>query len=528
MGKCFTQIFPVPKKPEYSYTKFDAFNNNNDKIKSHVKLEARLLNIYKDHSCQIKLNIFTNQERTTFKPGGTTEIGNIDKKTGIMSFQKFFVMEYFFEKNQPLEFVIFGSIQAKIQTSLQNIMGCRGQIFIKEIEGYDDITLEIKGYAYEQKIINILYINISVEGNLNRKGLVYNLMTKEGENKTQILYKSEGIKAIRADKEKKNFILCTIPDIYISKDRNPEESEICISFDDAMHKKHLGECNKTISALINKNTKVELKQNISAYINIEAIKNYSFIDYLKGGIEINLTVAIDFTTSNRPINDKLSHHFLGAKQTVYEKAIKSCGDILAEYDFDKKFPAFGFGGKFLGELKVSHCFPLNGNPDDPEIKGIDGILEAYRKVLNNSELAQPTYFHYVIDTLNEKVKREVEQKKDIYNILMILTDGIIDDMKETIDSLVEASYLPISVIIIGIGNADFSAMNRLDADEEPLYDKDERKADRDLVQFVPFKNFQNDGEKLAEQVLEEVPRQIVEYYQRKKIPPGEKKMEINI
>jgi hypothetical protein len=48
------------------------------------------------------------------------------------------------------------------------------------------------------------------------------------------------------------------------------------------------------------------------------------------------------------------------------------------------------------------------------------------------------------------------------------------------------------------------------------------------VQFVPFKNFQNDGEKLAEQILEEVPRQIVEYYQRKKIPPGEKKMEINI
>ena len=111
---------------------------------------------------------------------------------------------------------------------------------------------------------------------------------------------------------------------------------------------------------------------------------------------------------------------------------------------------------------------------------------------------------------------------------MILTDGIIEDMDDTINSLVEASYLPISVIIIGIGNADFSAMNRLDADEEPLYDKDERKADRDLVQFVPFKNFQNDGEKLAEQVLEEVPRQIVEYYQRKKIPPGEKKMEINI
>ena len=104
---------------------------------------------------------------------------------------------------------------------------------------------------------------------------------------------------------------------------------------------------------------------------------------------------------------------------------------------------------------------------------------------------------------------------------MILTDGIIEDMDDTINSLVEASYLPISVIIIGIGNADFSNMDVLDADEDPLYDNNGRKADRDLVQFVPFKEFRNDGQKLAEQVLEEVPRQIVEYYQHKKIAPGD-------
>jgi len=108
-----------------------------------------------------------------------------------------------------------------------------------------------------------------------------------------------------------------------------------------------------------------------------------------------------------------------------------------------------------------------------------------------------------------------------YNILMILTDGIIDDMKETINALVEASYLPISVIIIGIGNANFDNMDILDADDNPLFDSNNRKADRDLVQFVPFNRFQNDGEKLAAEVLEEIPRQIVEYYQHKNIYPQE-------
>ena len=192
------------------------------------------------------------------------------------------------------------------------------------------------------------------------------------------------------------------------------------------------------------------------------------------------------------------------------------------YDYDQKFPAFGFGGKFFGNPKVDHCYPLNGNPDDPEIYGIDGILEAYRKVLNNTELWGPTHFHYFIDKLNETVKKEIARENyNNYNILMILTDGIIEDMDDTINSLVEASYLPISVIIIGIGNADFSNMDVLDADEDPLYDSNGRKADRDLVQFVPFKDFKNDGQKLAEQVLEEVPRQIVEFYQHKKIAPAE-------
>jgi hypothetical protein len=57
------------------------------------------------------------------------------------------------------------------------------------------------------------------------------------------------------------------------------------------------------------------------------------------------------------------------------------------------FPAFGFGGKFQGQ--VSHCFALNGNEAEPEVHGIAGVLQAYRSAIRTYELAGPTYFSEV-------------------------------------------------------------------------------------------------------------------------------------
>ena len=162
------------------------------------------------------------------------------------------------------------------------------------------------------------------------------------------------------------------------------------------------------------------------------------------------------------------------------------------------------------------------NHNDPNIHTIEGILHAYRNILNQTQLYGPTYFHFIINHIISIVKEDViAEKKMNYTILMILTDGIIDDMDETIDSLVEASFLPISVIIIGIGEANFDNMKFLDADDNPLVDKNGRKADRDLVQFVPFRDFSYNGDLLAQEVLEEIPRQVIEYYQHQKISPGE-------
>ena len=52
-----------------------------------------------------------------------------------------------------------------------------------------------------------------------------------------------------------------------------------------------------------------------------------------------------------------------------------------------------------------------------------------------------------------------------YFILLILTDGVITDMDQTKQAVVAASALPMSIIIVGVGGADFKMMEELDCDE---------------------------------------------------------------
>ena len=334
-----------------------------------------------------------------------------------------------------------------------------------------------------------------------------------------------------------NFKQSVIPDIYICSDDNYKTNKICIELRDK--DKVIGKHTCYLNLLILNKYTIKFDSSISGTLFIDPIKNYSFIDYLRGGMQINLSIAIDFTASNLEPSDPKSLHYLSSYNNQYEMAIKSCGNIIANYDYNKMFATYGFGGKFYGKQEVDHCFPLNGNENNPEIFGIDGVLKTYREALTKTKifgidgvlktyrealtktkLHGPTYFHHFIEKINNKVLKQVEEKNfDIYHILMILTDGIIEDTDATINALVEASFLPISVIIIGIGNADFTNMNILDADDVPLYDDNDRKASRDLVQFVPFNKYKNDPIKLAEEVLEEIPRQIVEYYQHQNISP---------
>ena len=268
--------------------------------------------------------------------------------------------------------------------------------------------------------------------------------------------------------------------------------------------------------------KIPLSKNNSLFLydNSEIIENFTFLNYIEAGIRIGLSIGIDFTGSNgHPLDKGTLHSLKGKKPNDYERAIKSCGDIVAYYDYDQLFPVYGFGAivNSSKNKEASMCFNLNFE-ENPDINTINNVIKIYHECIEKDKLtfAGPTEFAPII----KKVISRIHNKKLEYHILMILTDGVIDDLQETIDSLVEASFEPLSIIIIGIGNADFKKMEILDGDEVPLVSNNGKKRIRDLVQFVPFSKFNNDETKLSNKVLEEIPKQIVDYYTINKLNPN--------
>uniref|UniRef100_A0A674E260 Copine 8 n=1 Tax=Salmo trutta TaxID=8032 RepID=A0A674E260_SALTR len=211
------------------------------------------------------------------------------------------------------------------------------------------------------------------------------------------------------------------------------------------------------------------------------------------------------------------------QMNAYAMALKAVGEIIQDYDSDKMFPALGFGAKLPPDGRVSHEFALNGNPQNPYCAGIDGVMEAYYQSLKSVCLYGPTNFSPVIN----HVARYAASVNDgsQYFVLLIITDGVISDMAQTKESIVNASCLPMSIIIVGVGPAEFDAMVELDGDEVRISSRG-RYAERDIVQFVPFRDYVDrtgnhilSMARLAKDVLAEIPDQFLSYMRTRGIKP---------
>uniref|UniRef100_A0A3B1IQ86 Copine family member 9 n=1 Tax=Astyanax mexicanus TaxID=7994 RepID=A0A3B1IQ86_ASTMX len=261
--------------------------------------------------------------------------------------------------------------------------------------------------------------------------------------------------------------------------------------------------------------------------------NSGTVTLLSFKVESEYTYSLDHTKikcvpnpsliSGNPAQPTSLHYMSPYQMNTYAMALKAVGEIIQDYDSDKLFPAYGFGAKLPPDGKISHVFPLNGNSEDPNCVAIEGVLEAYFQSLRTVQLYGPTNFAPVINQVARSAQDVTDGSQ--YFVLLMITDGVISDMVQTKEAVVNASALPMSIIIVGVGPAEFDAMEELDGDDVRVSSRG-RFAERDIVQFVPFRDYiDRSGNqvlsmaRLAKDVLAEIPDQLLSFMKSKGIEP---------
>ena len=483
----------------------------------------------KKYSFGVSINNSSEIDNQTF-------LGYLENKTGnIIEFGTIFQIDYFSKREQTIIVVPIVNEEEtgnKIRYNVRELIKSPDKKLSKNIENIG--TLQIC-YLSAKNQNNLLsneisifefYISLNNKDLFGGKNKLHNSYFvirnfKDGQTKRAI-YKSHEYD-FEINKINKTSSINFVSDILCNEKTDSIFFELyCPSID---KKNYIGFSSFNLNQLesnLEEDKFLSIKIKNDGYGPIGNIKiNYKIkekMDFhkLKKLGQINLDIAIDYSKSNGDLNNLNSFHYINGEND-YEKAIKSCGEILSYYDTDQLIPVYGFGGIPQGEEKVNHCFNIKLKSKDPFIKK-DMIIDYYKESLTKIKLSYPTYFSQIIKKVIEEINYNLINKKseNHYYILLIFTDGTINDTQETIDSIVEASKLPLSIVIIGIGNNDFTDMEILDGDEKPLTNSSGEKRKRDIVQFVEFNKFKgkmNCGAELDQVVFKEIPRQIEEYYQ---------------
>ncbi|XP_030938135.1 E3 ubiquitin-protein ligase RGLG3 isoform X1 [Quercus lobata] len=206
----------------------------------------------------------------------------------------------------------------------------------------------------------------------------------------------------------------------------------------------------------------------------------------------NLILGIDFTKSNEWTGKhsfgRKSLHTIGNEPNPYEQAISIIGRTLSPFDEDNLIPCFGFGDSTTHDQNVFSFYPNHRC-----CNGFEEALARYREIVPRLKLSGPTSFAPIIDAAIDIVEKNNGQ----YHVLVIIADGQLPSSSDkapgrlspqeqaTVNSLVTASQYPLSIILVGVGDGPWDAMQQFDDNiPQRLFDN---------FQFVNFTKIMSDN-----------------------------------
>lgn len=313
----------------------------------------------------------------------------------------------------------------------------------------------VKGFYY--------HISVNTEENFKTEKFETEkiLCTKEGDN---IIFKEKMIYDFHFE-TKQNLIITT----HKNWDKNNGDDFERKTTLSSLVQSHMGKYERKISK----------HSHISEIICIQLDKDKSqkkekiLFDYLKLGLKFSFHFAFDFSKKDKNIRDD----FTNISIDMLQKLIKVFGSYFQDDHFLKPLILGGY-------INKSNIYCINKALFSDE----KGLIDEYKNFLENKEIVSKNNVNlspFIKNLINEIY---FAYKSNVYSILFIFLSGDISkkDQKETINKIIQSSYLPLSIIVIGIGNHDFSEMKDLFLDS--INSTEGMPKNKDNVIFFSIKN----------------------------------------
>lgn len=246
------------------------------------------------------------------------------------------------------------------------------------------------------------------------------------------------------------------------------------------------------------------------------IERLTFYGQLEKGLRFNFCCAIDFSSNNRPQRDPKSYHYSSHNQlTPYQILIKEIGELVEQYSDEQICYGWGFAARL--NRQVCQTVPLCDENGKSELHSVHDLLNSYMALFDKILFDKPI----LISPSTTCAINLVKGKKNpgCYLVFLIMISEDPSDLSQFNDLLYENQYEPISVIIIGLGENDFSKTKEAFKPGMPHYNSKREEFDRDFVTFLRFNDFGNENlAQMTSTALFSVPDQAIHWAEINTIP----------
>ena len=243
------------------------------------------------------------------------------------------------------------------------------------------------------------------------------------------------------------------------------------------------------------------------------VQNKSLFEYFKSGVKLSCFLSFDFSSSpNIPtLNDTRMN---------YTQLLKHINLIISSYTHNHIFYSNGFGAKYKNSDES--IFNLNmKEKKDSAIETIEKVNHNFDECIEKHLLKREKSI--ALSSLIKKINDDIYKLYEIryYNVSFIFIRNNVNknDLSLIKDKIIESSYLPLTIFVIGIGKNDFIETKKLIGSKFQFSSKGMEKMRNNIYFIDLIKDFSNNSEELISYTFKLLYKQIIEFFSLMKCSP---------